>query len=843
MEPLIGGPTSPFRSHNTPLPPDSQQPRELSDFSFYKSVNAADCKALQSTYRRGKRSAEASKLKSLQTQDTFKRDALRTIIRCLSSAAAAVAAVAAAVGAAAVAAAVAVGAAAVVAAAVGSERRWLAFGVSCWGFLTFSEFPGPLSAKALSSPQRSLLIDIWSHLFRRCFDDSVKLTAENVNDEVPRLFKEIGVDWGVRTAERAKEQQQHQQQQHQQQQHQQQQQQTSEVYAQWPHHLAALSWLCELLIYENEFFYQEEEAAELQGRSDLVGRLMAAAYAQSGKDVHAVKASVLGQLHALNGEAEAAHQQLQQQLQQRQQQLASVEAELRDNASLMVSSSSRNSGNSSNSSSSNGSSSNGSSSSSNRSNCSSNSTSSSHTSSSSSSNSSSCCGESRAATAAAERDSLLQQQKELQREVNQLEERIKAQGIDKAELERIRHDIARLREGLVHRTKEIEGLSEALQTLIDQLLLLLLLLLQVADDSEKLRIAGHSVSLHEAREATAAAAPANVLVAAIVAVAAVADGVVAAAVYVAVAAATIASAVAAVASATTAIAVSVAAAATVAPAVAAAAGVAFAATAAAAASNWGLAISVNESISSIIQLAASAKLQTVEAWASLPKLETFAAAAADNAAAAAVAAAAASCDIKRATNEILGVDWPALKTEMLRLMKLEEQAEAETNQQRQRAEKEIERLKKAIKDLIASRKTLEKRMQLVQEDLQQQQQQQQAELQQLEEAERQHLAGVREAKQQQQQEQQQLQRRVQQQQQLLQQEDRQQQQEAASAIAALQQQQREALQQKRQLLQQLQLLTETKHAECCAVEQQLLELREALTPSPKAQQQHRVSSV
>ena len=33
---------------------------------------------------------------------------------------------------------------------------------------------------------------------------------------------------------------------------------------QWPHHLAALSWLCELLIYENEFFFQEEELADIQ---------------------------------------------------------------------------------------------------------------------------------------------------------------------------------------------------------------------------------------------------------------------------------------------------------------------------------------------------------------------------------------------------------------------------------------------------------------------------------------------------------------------------------------------------------------------------------------------------
>ncbi|CDJ56083.1 hypothetical protein EMWEY_00014350 [Eimeria maxima] len=117
MEPLIGGPTSPFRLGNTPGTAthllDTQQPREQSDFSFYKTVNPAD-KNLHSTYRRGKRSAEATKLKTLQSQDSFKRDALRTITR----------------------------------------------------FLSFSEFPGPLSAKALSSPQRSLLIDIWGHLFR-----------------------------------------------------------------------------------------------------------------------------------------------------------------------------------------------------------------------------------------------------------------------------------------------------------------------------------------------------------------------------------------------------------------------------------------------------------------------------------------------------------------------------------------------------------------------------------------------------------------------------------------------------------------------------------------------------
>ena len=44
----------------------------------------------------------------------------------------------------------------------------------------------------------------------------------------------------------------------------------------------------------------------------------------------------VGQLHAMNAEAEGAQQQLQQQLQQRQQQLAAIEAELKDNASLMV---------------------------------------------------------------------------------------------------------------------------------------------------------------------------------------------------------------------------------------------------------------------------------------------------------------------------------------------------------------------------------------------------------------------------------------------------------------------------------------------------------------------------
>ncbi|CDI83975.1 HEC/Ndc80p family protein, putative [Eimeria acervulina] len=543
---------------------ESQQPREMSDFSFYKTVNTTD-KSLHSTYRRGKRSAEATKLKSLQ-------------------------------------------------------------------FLSFSEFPGPLSAKALSSPQRSLLIDIWGHLFRRCFDDSVKITAENVNDEVPKLFKEIGYPFPISKSAMLAPGTGH----------------------QWPHHLAALSWLCELLIYENEFFFQEEEAADMQAaRGDVVGRMFAAAYPQLGKDPQALRAAVLGQLHGMNREAEATQQQLQQQLQQRQQQLAAVEAELRDNASLM---------------------------------------------------------ESLAAATEAERDSLLLQQKAATEEVQQLGERIKAQGIDKAEVERIRHDVSRLREGLSHRSREVESLSEGLQVLIDK----------VADDSEKLRIAGQSV---------------------------------------------------------------------------------------------------NECLSSMSQLAVSAKLPTAEDWSALPKMET---------AVAAAPAAAAACDIKRATNEILGLDWQELKKGMQKIMQQEVTAKEETHQQRQRGIREIEKTKKAIKDLLANRKTLEKRMQLVQDDLQQLQQQQQAEQQQLVEAERQHLEGVRETKQQYQQQQQQLQRLVQQQQQLLEQEERQQQQQAAAAMEALQQQQQQALQQKELLLLQLRSLTATKTAECAALEQQLSELTEAL---------------
>ncbi|CDJ37845.1 HEC/Ndc80p family protein, putative [Eimeria tenella] len=642
MEPLIGGPTSPFRSANTSaassLPLDSQQPRELSDFSFYKAVNTAD-KTLHSTYRRGKRSAETSKLKSLQSQDSFKRDALRTITR----------------------------------------------------FLSFSEFPGPLSAKALSSPQRSLLIEIWGHLFRRCFDDSVKITAENVNDEVPRLFKEIGYPFPISKSAMLAPGTGH----------------------QWPHHLAALSWLCELLIYENEFFFQEEETSECSGPADVVGKLVAAAYPQLGKDPQALRTAVLGQLQAMKRDAETAQQQMQQQLQQQQQQLAGIETELRDNASLMdtieqlrrEADSLRRQIAETRSEISNE--------------------------------------ESVAAATEAERDSLLQQQKAALKEVKRLEERVKAQGIDKAEVERIRHDVARLRDGVSHRAKEIEVLSEGLQDLVDK----------IADDSEKLRIAGQSV---------------------------------------------------------------------------------------------------NDALSNMAQLAVSGKLQTAEAWSALPKMETVpaAAAAAGGAAAAAAGsggsaaaeravaavAAAAACDVKRATKEILGVDWTELKKEMLRVMRLEEEAKEETQQQRQRLGKEIEKLKKAIKDLLASRKTLEKRMQLVQEDLQQLQQQQQNEQQQLQEAEREHLEGVREAKQQHQQQQQLLQRLVQQQEQLLQQEERQQQQQAAAAVQDLQQQQQQALQQKHLLLQQLKCLAETKQAEYTALEQQLLELSEALGPSPNQEE-------
>ncbi|CDJ29903.1 HEC/Ndc80p family protein, putative [Eimeria mitis] len=529
MEPLMGGPTSPFRLGNTPAASahpleTQQQPRELSDFSFYKTVSTAD-KALHSTYKRGKRSAEATKLK----------------------------------------------------------------------FLSFSEFPGPLSAKALSSPQRSLLIDIWGHLFRRCFDDSVKITAENVNDEVPRLFKEIGYPFPISKSAMLAPGTGH----------------------QWPHHLAALSWLCELLIYENEFFYQEEEAAEMQclgsrrelliyeneffyqeeeaaemqaARGDIVGRMFAAAYPQLGKDPQALRAAVLGQLHGMNREAEATQQQLQQQLQQRQQQLAAVEAELRDNASLMVSmlgqlhgmnreaeatqqqlqqqlqqrqqqlaaveaelrdnaslmdsieqlkkdiSSLR---------------------------CRIADTRAEISQQDSIEQlkkdiSSLRCRiadtraeisqqESLAAATEAERDSLLLQQKAVAEEVQKLGERIKAQGIDKAEVERIRHDVSRLRDGLSHRSKEIESLSEGLQALIDK----------------------EIESLSEGLQA--------------------------------------------------------------------------------------LIDKVNECLSSMSQLAVSAKLPTAEDWSALPKMETANAAAA---AAAAAPASAAACNIKTATNEIVSLFAP-----------------------------------------------------------------------------------------------------------------------------------------------------------------------------------------
>ncbi|CDJ59363.1 HEC/Ndc80p family protein, putative [Eimeria maxima] len=441
---------------------------------------------------------------------------------------------------------------------------------------------------------------------------------------------------------------------------------------QWPHHLAALSWLCELLIYENEFFYQEEEAADLQAaRTDVVGRMVAAAYPQLGKDPQALRAAVLGQLHGMNREAEATHQQLQQQLQQRQQQLAAVEAELRDNATLMDSIEQLKKdistlrlriadirGEISQQ-------------------------------------------ESITAATEAERDSLLLQQRAAMDEVQKLGERVKAQGIDKAEVERIRHDISRLREG----NRIIErGTTDTNRQ----------------DDSEKLRIAGQSV---------------------------------------------------------------------------------------------------NECLSSMSQLAVSAKLPTAEDWNALPKMETSAAAA---------PSAAAACDIKRATNEILGLDWPQLKKGIQRIMQLEKTAKEETNQQRQRGSREIEKVKKGIKDLLASRKTLEKRMQLVQEDLQQLQQQQQAEQQQLIEAERRHLEGVEETMQQYQQQEQQLQQLVEEQQQLLDQEEQQRQREAAAAIEALQQQQQEALQQKELLQQQLRSLADTKLAECAALEQQLSELQAAL---------------
>ncbi|KAF8821214.1 HEC/Ndc80p family protein [Cardiosporidium cionae] len=98
-------------------------------------------------------------------------------------------------------------------------------------FLSWQEYPDAISMADLQSPSRSLLISLWDFILKRV-DKSIEIDTKNANEEVPRIFKELGYPLTISKSSMV----------------------APGTGQQWSHHLAALCWLCELLIYETEAF-------------------------------------------------------------------------------------------------------------------------------------------------------------------------------------------------------------------------------------------------------------------------------------------------------------------------------------------------------------------------------------------------------------------------------------------------------------------------------------------------------------------------------------------------------------------------------------------------------------
>ncbi|KAK1442060.1 kinetochore protein ndc80 like protein [Babesia gibsoni] len=98
------------------------------------------------------------------------------------------------------------------------------------GFLESKGFY-PCSAKELlKSPPLQILLEIWNFLFRMV-DASMNITKDNMATEVPKFFKDFGYPQIMKTSHMR----------------------TPTADHQWESNLVALSWLCKILLYEQEF--------------------------------------------------------------------------------------------------------------------------------------------------------------------------------------------------------------------------------------------------------------------------------------------------------------------------------------------------------------------------------------------------------------------------------------------------------------------------------------------------------------------------------------------------------------------------------------------------------------
>ncbi|GBE59688.1 HEC Ndc80p family protein, putative [Babesia ovata] len=96
-------------------------------------------------------------------------------------------------------------------------------------FLASRDFHPCTAKELLRSPPLQTLLDIWNFLFRY-IDPNAYITKENMAVEVPKFFKEFGYPHIMKTSHLR----------------------TPTADHQWEANLVALSWLCKLLLYEQE---------------------------------------------------------------------------------------------------------------------------------------------------------------------------------------------------------------------------------------------------------------------------------------------------------------------------------------------------------------------------------------------------------------------------------------------------------------------------------------------------------------------------------------------------------------------------------------------------------------
>eukprot|EP00922_Rhytidocystis_sp_ex-Travisia-forbesii_P050350 GHVS01074861.1.p1 GENE.GHVS01074861.1~~GHVS01074861.1.p1 ORF type:complete len:708 (-),score=154.64 GHVS01074861.1:375-2303(-) len=97
--------------------------------------------------------------------------------------------------------------------------------------LVWSKYTYPVNPKILSSPSRKDFLNILGFLLKQ-IDSGYVFDASTANDEVPVYYKELGYPYTFSKSSFVAPGTTH----------------------QWPHHLAALAWLCELVQYEGECF-------------------------------------------------------------------------------------------------------------------------------------------------------------------------------------------------------------------------------------------------------------------------------------------------------------------------------------------------------------------------------------------------------------------------------------------------------------------------------------------------------------------------------------------------------------------------------------------------------------